>query len=200
MVFWCSSAVLLSAAFVLSATPVDVHADRYLVGLIYAAAAVIPVLATGRLRTEVAALAGTCIFALGGVVSMAQGTVERNTQGFPSAAVAKQIARIAVADHVKFGYAGYWDAAPITLASAFRVQVYPVSICDQDAHLCRFDLHFISSWYTPRHGIGSFLLTDPSLANVSAPTPDLGTPSAVYDLGRITMYVYSYDLASKIVV
>src|SRR6202011_1126912 len=81
LVFWCSSALLLSAAFVVSALPVDIHADRYLVGLIYAAAAVIPVIAAGHSRSEAAVLAGTCIFALGGVISMAKGTVTRNTGG-----------------------------------------------------------------------------------------------------------------------
>jgi hypothetical protein len=198
MVFWCSSAVLLSVAFVLSATPVDIHADRYLVGLVYAAAAVIPVLAAGRLRSQAVVLAGACVFALGGVISMGEGKVTRNTEGFPSPVVANQIARIAAANHLKIGYAGYWESAPITWATKVRLQVNPVSICDQNAHLCRFDLHVISSWYTPRSGIRSFLLTDPSLSNVSAPTPDLGAPTATYHVGRITMYVYPYDLASKI--
>jgi hypothetical protein len=199
VVFWCSSAAVLSVAFLLSATPVDIHADRYLVGLIYAAAAVIPVIAAGRALTEAAALAGTCVFALGGVISMAQVTVARNTEGFPPANVAGRIALLAARDHLSIGYAGYWDAAPITWATNYRIQVYPVATCDQGAHLCRFDLHFISSWYTPRRGIGSFLLTDPSLANVPRPTPDLGRPTAVYHLGTITMYDYPYDLATKIV-
>jgi len=198
IVFWCSSAALLSGAFLLSATPVDIHADRYLVGLVYAAAAVIPVLAAGRLVTEAAVLAATCIVALGGVISMARGTVAQNTGGFPSTAVADQIARIAARDHLKFGYSGYWDAAPITWASGLRVQVFPVSVCDQNARLCPFDLHYISSWYTPRPGIGSFLLTDPGLALVPAPTPDLGPPSAVNRLGAITMYEYPYDLAARL--
>jgi hypothetical protein len=199
MVFWCSSATLLTLAFLLSATPVDIHADRYLVGLIYAAAAVIPAIATGRRRTEAAVLAGVCIFALAGVISMAKDSVTRNTGGFPSTGMARQIAQIAAAHHLKFGYSGYWDAAPITWASHFRIQVYPVSICDRGAHLCRFDLHFISSWYTPRPGAGSFLLTDPSLRLVPAPTPGLGRPTAVYHVGRIAMYVYPYDLATRIV-
>jgi hypothetical protein len=198
IVFWCSSAALLSIAFVLSATPVDIHADRYLVGLVYAAAAVIPAIAAGRLLTEAAVLAGTCTFALAGVISMADGTVTRNPGGFLSARDANQIARIATADHLKLGYAGYWNGAPITWANEFRVQVYPVSVCAQNAHLCRFDLHVISSWYTPRAGVRSFLLTDPSLANVSAPTPDLGPPTSVHHVGRVTMYVYPYDLATKI--
>ena len=199
MVFWCSSAIVLSAAFVLSATPVDIHADRYLVGLIYAAAAVMPVIAAGRVRMEAAAVAGTCVFALSGVIAMAKGTVTNETNRFPTAAVANQVWRLAVANHLQFGYSGYWDAAPITWASRFRVRVYPVSVCVQNAHLCPFDLHTISSWYAPHPGVRSFLLTDSAIPLVPSPTPDLGPPSAVYDVGKVTMYVYPYDVATKIV-
>jgi hypothetical protein len=197
-VFWCSSAVLLTAAFLISAIPVDIHADRYLVGLIYAAAAVIPAVAARRLGTQAIALAGTCVLALGGIVSLAQGVVTRNTEGFPPASLAGRVAAIASANHLTVGYAGYWDAAPITWASHFRAKVYPVSVCDQGAHLCPFDLHVISSWYTPRAGAGSFLLTDPRLRLVPAPTPDLGRPAAVYRIGQLMMYVYRYDIATKL--
>ena len=112
--------------------------------------------------------------------------------------MAKQIERIAARDHLTVGYAGYWDASPVTWATGFRTQVYPVSVCDQRQHLCRFDLHFISSWYSPRPHTGSFLLTDPSLQNVWIRPPDLGRPAAVYRIGRLTMYTYPYDLAAKI--
>ena len=78
--------------------------------------------------------------------------------------------------------------------------MYPVSVCDQGAHLCPFDLHVISSWYTPRPSTRSFLLTDPRLPLVPAPTPGLGRPSAVYRVGRLTMYVYPYDIASRFAV
>lgn len=198
MVFWCSSAVVLSAAFVLSATPVDIHGDRYLVGLIYAAAAVIPAVAAGHARAEAAAVAGTCVFALSGVISMAKGTVTNDTGQLTTAAVANQVWRLAVSKHLQFGYAGYWDAAPITWASRFRVRIFPVSVCVMSTHLCPFDLHTISSWYTPR-GRRSFLLTNSTRPLVSAPTPDLGRPSAVYHVGNLTMYVYPYDLAMRIV-
>jgi hypothetical protein len=198
IVFWCSSALLLSVAFLLSATPVDIHSDRYLVGLIYAVAAVIPTVAVGRPRTEVAVLAGTCAFALGGVISMASGTVTRNSSRFVSRKTSDEIARIAAANHLKVGYAGYWEAAAITWTTNFRAHVYPVAVCDQYQHLCKFDLAVISSWYAPRPGIKSFLLADPLLPNGAAPTPDLGPPSAVYHIGSITMYAYPYDLATKI--
>ena len=198
LVFWCSSAILLTAAFLTSTLPVDIHADRYLLGLIYAAAAVIPAIASRRVVTQAAALAGTCVVALAGVISMAQGTVTRNPEGFPPARLAKRVAAIAAANHLKVGYAGYWDAAPITWAAHFRVLVYPVSICDQGAHLCRFDLHYISSWYTPRPHTGSFLLADRRFPPLTAPTPDLGPPAAVYHVGQLTMYVYRYDLAGRL--
>jgi hypothetical protein len=198
IVFWCSSAVLLSSAFLLSSSPVDINADRYLVGLVYAAAAVIPVVASGRIFTEAIAVCGTFIFALAGTISLSQGTSTENPNHFPSDAVANQIARIAIKEHVKIGYAGYWDAAPITWATHMRVQVNPVYACAGSAHLCPFGLHYISSWYTPRANVRSFLLTDPTLPFVPAPTADLGPPSASYHVGQITMYVYPYDLATRI--
>jgi hypothetical protein len=206
--FWCSSAILLSLAFVFSDAPIDIHADRYLVGLLYATAAVVPAAAAlapasgaGRGRAAAIVLAGTCVFALGAIVSMARGvSSEGNEFHTPvSTKVANQIARIARREHLSIGYAGYWDAAPVTWATGFRVQVYPVAVCDQNARLCRFDLHFISSWYSPRSGTGSFLLTDDrSNESVAAPTPGLGHPTAVYRIGPIKMYTYPYDLAARI--
>ncbi len=207
--FWCSSAILLSVAFVFSAAPVDIHADRYLVGLLYAAAAVVPAAAAlepvggaGRGRAAAVVLAGTCVFALGAIVSIARGVSTEGTEFHTpvSTGAADQIARIAAREHLTVGYAGYWDAAPVTWATGFRVQVYPVAVCRQNAHLCRFDLHYISSWYSPRSGAGSFLLTDNrSSESVTAPTPDLGRPIAVYRIGPIKMYTYPYDIAARIV-
>jgi hypothetical protein len=199
VVFWCSSAILLSTAFLFSAIPLDIHADRYLVGLIFAAASMIPVLAAGRPKTEAAVVLGTCVFALGAIASMVQGAYTRNTGRFPPTGLANQIASVAAAHHLSYGYASYWDASAITWATNLRLRVFPVSVCGQNTRLCRFDLHTISSWYTARPGIRSFLLIDPAQPLVRGPTPDLGKVTAVYHVGRITMYVYPYDLASKIV-
>ena len=201
-VYWCSSALLLTVAFLISAAPADIHADRYLVGLLYAGAAVVPAASAGRPRARTVVLAGACLFALGGVVSLARGASTDVSEFHTpvSTSVADDVARIAARDDLRIGYAGYWDAAPVTWATGFRVEVYPVAACDQGAHLCRFDLHFITSWYSARPRTGSFLLVDDrSSESVSAPTPDLGRPSAVYRLGAIAMYVYRYDLADRIV-
>ncbi|MGO9909095.1 MAG: hypothetical protein ACLP4R_05425 [Solirubrobacteraceae bacterium] len=201
-VFWCSSAIVLTLAFLFSAAPVDIGADRYLVGLLYAAAAVVPAAAAGHRRIEAAVLAGTCLFALGGIVSLADGATSRLRAFHPpplTASQAQQVAQIAARHHLSIGYAGYWEAAPITWATAFRVEVYPVSVCNGGANLCRFDLHFISSWYEPRAHVDSFLLVD-DLTNesINAPTPDLGRPVAVYRIGQLAMYAYGYDIATKV--
>lgn len=200
-VFWCTAAVLLTLAFLFSAAPVDIGADRYLVGLLYAAAAVVPAAAAGHLRVEAIVLVGTCLFSLGGIVSLADGATGHLRAFHPppfTAIEAQRIAQVAARHHLTVGYAGYWEAAPITWASAFRVQVYPVSVCNQDANLCRFDLHFISSWYEARRGARSFLLVDDRTSeSVTAPTPDLGRPVAVYRIGPVAMYAYGYDIAAK---
>ncbi len=201
-VFWCSSAILLTLAFLLSAAPVDIGADRYLVGLLYAAAAVVPAAAAGHGRTEAAVLAGTCVFALGGIVSLADGATSRLRAFHPpplTAPQAQQVAQIAARHHLGVGYAGYWEAAPITWATGFRVQVYPVSVCNGGANLCRFDLHFISSWYGPRaHGDSFLLVDDLTDESINAPPPDLGRPVAVYRVGQLALYAYGYDIAAKV--
>ncbi len=198
LVFWCCSAALLSGAFLVSALPADAAADRYLVGLIYAAAAVVPAVAGRRPIAQAAVLVATCTFALSAVISMAQRHAATPPPQAPAQRVIPSIERIASRQHLQVGYAGYWDAAPITWATHYHVLVYPVSVCDRGAHLCPFDLHFITSWYEPRAGVRSFLLTDSRSGLVPAPTPDLGRPLAVYRLGQATMYVYPYDVAQKL--
>ncbi|HEY1592396.1 MAG TPA: hypothetical protein VGF81_11430 [Solirubrobacteraceae bacterium] len=49
-----------------------------------------------------------------------------------------------------------------------------------------------------RPGAGSFLLTDRRLRLAPAPVPGLGRPAAVYHVGQLTMYVYRYDIASRL--
>ena len=147
-------------------------------------------------------LAGTCVFALGGIVSLADGATSRLGALHPpplTAPQAQQVARIAARHHLGVGYAGYWEAAPITWATGFRVQVYPVSVCNGGANLCRFDLHFISSWYGPRaHGDSFLLVDDLTDESINAPPPDLGRPVAVYRVGQLALYAYGYDIAAKV--
>jgi len=195
--FWGSSAVLLSAAFIFSGIPENLQSSRYLVGVIYAAAALVPLLAGRGPLTRAAVMAGVTLYAFTGWLALAQQRI--GPPASPTDRLAGAVAKIARQEHLSVGYAGYWDAAPITWATHLRVKVFPVDDCDGNQHLCASELHLITSWYSPRPGAKTFLLTDPAYPAVpSAPTPDLGKPIAVHQIGSVTMYVYPYDIAARL--
>jgi hypothetical protein len=196
VLFWGSSALLLSAAFILSSAPIDVESGRYLVGLLYAAAAVVPLIGLRGTLARAAVVAGTAVFALTGVIGAADETATSNTGSFPTASLATRIATLARSLHLDRGYAGYWDAAPITWQSNFGVHVYPLYNCGSN-RLCPAPLHFISSWYGV-HGGPTFLLVDPTQPFVPTAPAYLGKPSAAYSIGQITMFVYPYDIAAQL--
>jgi hypothetical protein len=196
-VYWAASLVLLSAVFMLSGIPEGLTSSRYLVGVIYAAAALVPLLGGRGPLTRAAVTAGVTLYAFTGWLALAQQRI--GPPPSPSDQLASAVAKIAGEEHLSVGYAGYWDAAPITWASHLRVKVFPVDDCDGNQRLCAFELHLITSWYSPRRGAKTFLLSDPTYPTVpSAPTPDLGKPIAIHQIGAVTMYVYSYDIAARL--
>ncbi len=195
--FWALSAVLLSVAFVFSAGPEDLTSNRYLVGVIYAAAALVPMLGLRNLLMRATVTAGATLYAFAGCLALAQERIEPPVS--PTDPIAAAVANVAKAEHMSIGYAGYWDASPITWATHFRVEVFPVGNCGNQ-RLCGFELAIDTAWYTPRPRIHTFLLVDPaySTAYPLSPTPDLGQPIAVHQIGNLTMYVYPYDIASRL--
>jgi hypothetical protein len=195
--FWGSSLVLLSTAFVFSGIPEGLQSSRYLVGVIYAAAALVPLLGARSVLTRGVLTVAVTLFAFTGWLSLAQHTIVAPAS--PTDQLAGAVEKIATKEHLSVGYAGYWDAAPITWATHLGVEVFPVDDCDGGLHLCAFELHLITSWYTPRPRTKTFLLSDPAYPQVpSTPTPDLGKPIAVHQIGTVTMYVYSYDIAARL--
>lgn len=195
--FWGSSVVLLSASFLFSSNPLDISSARYLLGVIYAAAALIPLLAGRRVLSRVLITAGATVFALTGLLSLLDN--QELATGNTSYSLYNQVAQIVKREHLTVGYADYWDAAPIMWSSHFRVRAYPVQDCAPN--LCWSYLHMITSWYTtPRPpGTRSFLIADPTQPVPAAPTPNLGKPSAVHQIGALTMYVYPYDIATRMI-
>lgn len=194
--FWLAAGLLLSIAFVFSSSPEDLLSSRYLVGVLYAIVALVALLADRRPHLKTAVVCGAIVYCLGGTIAMARGTATENPSRFPSDAIAGAVAAIAGREHLERGYAGYWDAAPITWAAHLRVHVYPVYAC---AHgICEFDEHTIAGWYRPHPGQRTFLLTDSVQPFLGAPPASLGRPTASYPIGQVTMYVYPYDIASRI--
>lgn len=192
IVFWLCSALLLSMSFIFSSNPEDLGSSRYLVGAIYAIAALAPLLATRGVLSRAAVVGASTLFAFTALLSMLDNLpISSDTSSFYKDYA--QIEKIAIREHATTGYGNYWDTAPLTWATHFRVKAYPVYDCD--GTVCPYTLHSISSWYTPHGNSPTFLITDTARPPAVEPTVNVGKPSSVHQVGPITMYVYPYNIA-----
>ncbi len=192
--FWMSSVVLLCASFIFSSNPIDINSSRYLLGAIYAVAALVPLLATRAMLARIAVTAGATVFAFTGLVSLLEN--QELASGSASYSLYHQVEQYLDREHLTLGYANYWDAAPIMWSTHFHIRAYPVQDCAPN--LCWSYLHMITSWYTtPRPAQRTFLISDSAQTISSAPTPNLGKPSVVHQIGPLTVYVYPYDIATR---
>jgi hypothetical protein len=199
VVYWFTSALVVSCAFLFTTAPgsdTQKH-EAYYLTLIFSVAAVVPLLMRARSPARWLLPAGLAIFALGSVIGLERNYLE--VMKPPVARYASRIARLAEADHATVGYAGYWDASSLTWNSQERILVRPLQACANPAgaEICPFFLMRTPSWYVPKPR-RSFLLVDPSETFVVALPRWLGTPIASYAFGAITMYVYPYDIASRL--
>jgi hypothetical protein len=195
--FWASSFVTTSLAFVLSSAPVDANSARYVLAGYVAVGALLPLLALRSRFWKAAVTAGVCAFALIASYQVIRNPFEAQLK-FPTPQQAQALARFAKAEHVKYGYTGYWDAGDLTWMSGFGVKVYPVTQCTpQNLAMCPFNIG-ISSWYKPRPNTKSMLVIDHGiqLKSVAAPNPGDGAPIASTTIGDLTVYVYPFDIAS----
>lgn len=197
--YWFASALLVCAAFVFS-KPVEAgRHESYYATVIFSIAAIVPLLiARGRIAYWLVPSAA-CVFFLGSIVGLKRNYLQVNQPAISH--YAAEITDLAEANHVRTGYAGYWDAAGLTWNSHERVIVRPLVQCvnpnPAGAAICPFVLMRTPSWYVPqrRH---TFLLVDPNNLFVTALPPGLGPPIANYTIGPIQMYVYPYDIASRL--
>jgi hypothetical protein len=194
--FWSVCALGTFAVFVLSTAPVDILSSRYLVPAWFALCSLLPLLALRAPAARVAIAAGVAIVGLASVIALARGDATDNLANWPDGNLQGQLRTALQREHLKVGYAGYWDAAPITWGTHQDLEVYPVYACN-NAQLCRFYFHNISSWYTPRPNTRTYLIVDPAQPLVSGPDPALGKPAKTLAVGRLQVYVYDYDIASK---
>ena len=200
--FWLLSALVAVAAFVLTDLPVDRYSGRYVVSAGYALAALAAVVAAGRgTAARAAVVVGVCIVVAGSVRALAAREVQSGLADYPSGAQSGPLLRLARSEGLDFGYAGYWTAAPLGWQMKTEVQLYPVEPCAGDAgRLCPSRIHRIDSWYRPRPGTRSMLVIDPAFtdrAPVEAPR-SLGPPERTVAVDRLTVHVYSYDIASRL--
>jgi hypothetical protein len=196
-VYWGASIVLVSGAFVFTTVPAGLSSVRYVFTLWPALLTLVAVVYARRAHVWLALLA---------VVSAVIGCAELD-RGFYTAASGKpptpdevaQLERIAMANHLDHGYAGYWDAAPITLESDFKLRAYPLEPCGAVGY-CPFHLHAIESWYRPKPGARTFYVVgDQSLMPPLGPPPSSwGRPAKTIRVGHLTVYVFDYDIAARL--
>jgi hypothetical protein len=198
VVYWTVSALAVSGAFWLAAETgggTNLH-ESYYGTVIFSVAAVIPLVLATTPVARAMILAGSSIFfaaslvGLGGNYLNVAGAIAREAPG---------VTRIAQANHVSYGYGGYWQAASLTWNTHGRVTVRPLFECPnpEGPGICPFYEARVPSWYVPQRR-RTFLLVDRQEAWVSSLPSGLGRPLAAYALGPVDMYIYSYDIASRL--
>jgi hypothetical protein len=191
LIFWSSSAVLLSAAFIFSDAPVGLGTTRYLTGLVFALAAVAPVLARRSASARAGVIVVALVFAVTSTKALLDSSLIKEPTRGPTAAVAEAVASVAEQQGAAQGYAMYWDAAPLTWNSHLRVQAHPVYVCSGGL-LCSGPVNAFTGWYGAGGPEHTFLVTDTS--EPYTPTAELGPIAATYHIGTLTMYVFDHDI------
>ncbi len=194
-VYWASSAAMACGAYLLSEFLESAHEPFYL-SVVLSVAAVVPLFVSRRPLARRLVIAGVSIFFTASVVGLTSQSIAPIP---PLARYEADVVRLAKADDVTAGYAGYWDASSLTWISRERVKVRPVFQCPNPggAELCIFSQETVPSWYVPRRR-RSFLLVDSTPFAITSLPAGLGRPLATYRFGPIQMYVYPYDIASRL--
>jgi hypothetical protein len=198
--FWGLVLVVVLAVFAVSSVSANVGNGRYLVGAWAALAALLGML----MRTPVARallLLGVAAFGVLNVHAELAAGVQSSGVG-PNQSQAGAIERFVSAHGASVGYSGYWDSAPVTWETHLKVQVFPIDECATPAGWCPFGASRINTWYAPRAGAKTFLLTDsrPGIPlPVSSPPASFGHPLAQASVGEgLTVYVYDHDIAANL--
>jgi hypothetical protein len=196
-VYWSASIVLVTGPFIFTTVPVGLSSVRYVFTLWPALLTLVALVYARRAHVWFALLA--TVAAVIGCFELNRGFYTASSGKPPNAEEVGQLERIAAANHLDHGYASYWDAAPISLESDFKVRAYPVEPCGPVGY-CPFHLHTIESWYRPKPGVRTFYVVgDPTLLPSLAPPPkSWGPPAETVRVGHLTVYLFDYDIASRL--
>jgi|SRR5215207_1943381 len=196
--FWVASIVGVALAFVITTAPEGINAVRYLTTL-WPGLLTLVVIVYGRPAiTGLALLAAAC--AILGCFGLARGLYTPRIDEPPNGREADLVAQFAADNDLDHGYAGYWDAAPISVQSDFDVRVYPIEPCGPQVNTyCPFHSHVIEAWYVPKGDVRTFFVVNRmGLAPVTRPPPvKWGQPFKTAQIGDLTVYAYDYDISSQ---
>jgi hypothetical protein len=196
LAFWIAAGVLLAVVIVTTNLAGKHDSSKYLVTLGYAIVAVLAVAAARRGWAKACLVAGACVLVAGSVSVLWSAALEARADRSPLVRASGPLLRLARDQHLDHGYARYADAAVLGWRTRARVRVYPIASCHPGAPtLCPWGFHRISSWYRPRRAARTFVVTD---ALTRKAMRSLGKPTASFHAAGLAIYVYPYDVASKL--
>jgi hypothetical protein len=198
IIYWVSSAAAACGAFWLAGETgggTNLH-ESYYATAIFAVAAIVPLLLANRSPARWLIPLGASVFFLASFVGLTSNYLEQYAW---VARAEPAVAKIARAYHLSVGYGGYLVGSSMTWNSHGHLQVRPLMECayPQGADLCPFYTMATPSWYVPaqRH---TFLLVGGREIWVRTLPAGLGKPLAAYAIGAMQMYIYPYDIASRL--
>jgi hypothetical protein len=199
-IYWGVSIVAVSLAFVIVTAPVGTNAIRYVTTLWPALLTLVAILYGRRAIAGLAILATVC--AVTGCIELAKGFYTPGTGPPPDTEEAAAVEDFVAAHDLDHGYAGYWDAIPLSLQSDFKVRAYPIEPCylPEEDRYCPERLHIIESWYEPKQDVRTFYVTNalPLVPYLDPPPASWGRPFKTARFGDLTIYAYDYDIASRL--
>ncbi|MHB8241009.1 MAG: hypothetical protein ACYDHN_03365 [Solirubrobacteraceae bacterium] len=198
LVYWISSAAAACGVFWIAAETggsTNVH-ESYYANVIFSVAAVIPLLSQRKLAVRSLVAAGTAVIFLASLVGLAGKYMKISAWVAEGEARVRQVA---LANHVSVGYGGYGEASSLTWNTNGHVTIRPLMECANPAGagICPFYMESVPAWYVP-HRRHTFLLIDEEEAWVHTLPSGLGKPLAAYSFGAMRMYIYPYDIASRL--
>jgi hypothetical protein len=199
VVYWVSSAAMACGAYAFS-NFLDAYHESFYATTILSVAAVVPLFAYAHSPLRWLVPVGASIFFLAsavGVTNYYVAPINTSLIKYDS-----QILRLARENHVNVGYTGWWGASSMTWSVGESVKIRPIHWCPgaEGVRLCRFPHGTVGSWYVPRPR-HTFLVVEPNQfasTSITVLPRGLGRPLAAYAIGPVQMYVYPYDIASRV--
>ncbi len=198
--YWLTVQVVLVLAFLVSEVPADTWSWRFLVPLLLAAACTVPLWAGERVRARLLVAGGSTVVLLSAVAN-----VQAYADQLPANVRNAQLSTLSTflqSHGLHRGYAPYWDAFAVSWQAGGELTVLPVMDVEcpnPEGVFCRGDHGTSSSFYEPEQG-PTFYVYDPGAPAPAGRPPDearYGRPVAEYRVQGMTVYVYSYDIASR---
>jgi hypothetical protein len=199
-IYWGVSIAAVSIAFVIVTAPVGTNAIRYVTTLWPALLTLVAIVYGRRAIAGLATLATVC--AVTGCLELARDFYTPVTGAPPDTEEAEAVEEFVSANDLDHGYAGYWDAIPLSIQSDFDVRAYPIEPCylPEEDRYCPQRLHIIEAWYEPKDDVRTFYVTNahPLAPYLDPPPASWGPPFKTVQRGDLTIYAYDYDIASRL--